>query len=306
MKTATVASRPAERERPAGGGRSRRRRALPVAASLVLASVTAFVALAVLGPLVLPYRTYVVRTGSMRPSIPVGALAVYRPAAAGDLRPGDVIAFTRPGTAEEIVTHRIASIEQDGAESYFVTKGDANGQPDDWRVPASGTGWRYRFDLPGAGFALAALGSAAGRRLVLVVAVVGGAGFLLARIWRPARSDHPSPSSAPAERREIAPPAAARHDLAGCLSVVLGHAQLLRRTTADDDPRRVDVDAVLEAAVRASRLFPALGAAPLRSGLEPVADPPHRLQAAGPGPRPLDLLPDPPHVLGDRARVLPV
>jgi hypothetical protein len=24
---------------------------------------------------------------------------------------------------------------------YFVTKGDANGAPDDWRVPAVGTGW---------------------------------------------------------------------------------------------------------------------------------------------------------------------
>lgn len=266
---------PAGSSDPAGR-RSRRTRVLTVAAAVTLGPLTAFVALAVLGPALFPYRTYVVRTGSMEPAIGVGALAVYRPVQAGKLAVGDVIAFTRPGSGGDVVTHRIDGIEGEGADRTFVTKGDANREPDDWRIPAQGQGWRYVFSIPKAGYGLAALGSPGTRRAAVVIAVVVGAGAALVRIWR--SEDHDAdPTATPATPTPAGPadppadpaadpavadadvlPEAARQTLADCMSVVLGHTQLLRQSMAGWDPRRDDLDAITAAAERAAAALTAV------------------------------------------------
>ena len=285
---------------------SRRRGLLWGPVYVVLGSITTFVVLAVLGPMVLPYRTYAVRTGSMRPTIPVGALAVYFPVAAEEIRTGDVVAFNRPGGDGEMVTHRVVRVERGDGETSFVTQGDANGQPDDWRVPASGRGWRYAFSIPRAGFALGMVGSAAARRIVLMAAVLVVGALLLVWIWR--RPDARSSKSTVRDRDEVGAvglSAAAVECLADQLSVVLGHSQLLCRTIGHDDPRRVDAVAITQAAQRAAGALRALGVDAEPSAVEPVADSPDRLQAHGPASGPLDLLADTAHVLRDRARVLP-
>ena len=75
----------------------------------------------------LPYRVYVVHTGSMSPSIPSESAVVVRE---GDYRVGDVVSFTVHGA---VVTHRLVAIRPDGT---IRTKGDANRSADPWRVPA--------------------------------------------------------------------------------------------------------------------------------------------------------------------------
>jgi signal peptidase I len=75
-----------------------------------------------------------VLSGSMRPGIQPGDLAVLRPVAIGRLHVGEVIAYLPPGHAVPVM-HRIVSIDARG----LVTKGDANRTADPWgRVRAQG------------------------------------------------------------------------------------------------------------------------------------------------------------------------
>jgi len=116
-------------------------------------AVIAIVLLLTAGPRLLPFQTFYIRSGSMRPGLPVGSLVVSTRQSAQQLHVGDVITFERPGVKGDMVTHRIAAIENSPTGPVFVTKGDANGAPDSWRVNATGDGWKYAFSVPFLGYA---------------------------------------------------------------------------------------------------------------------------------------------------------
>jgi signal peptidase len=99
----------------------RRSKALP--ALLAPVAVATLLGLYVFGAI--PYRVYVIHTGSMSPTIPPRSAVLVRE---GRYQPGQVIAFRRPGG---IVTHRLVSLNADGT---LNTKGDANRSLDPWRV----------------------------------------------------------------------------------------------------------------------------------------------------------------------------
>ena len=69
-----------------------------------------------------------VYTGSMEPAIHVGSVVVIKPVDVERLEEGDVVCFTFSGPAS--ITHRIINITTEG----FITKGDANEDPDQWIV----------------------------------------------------------------------------------------------------------------------------------------------------------------------------
>lgn len=154
---------------------------------LVLVAITV-VALGVVavtvGPKLLPYQALVVRSGSMAPTIPTGSIVFYRKVAASKVKVGDVIVFSRPDDPSEKVTHRVYSIGSDSTGKYFTTKGDANGVPDDWQIPAVGTGWVSFFHLPYIGYALVDLQSTLGRLLLLVIPALALGLITLFEIWR--------------------------------------------------------------------------------------------------------------------------
>jgi signal peptidase len=144
----------------------------PALSWLLLGAVTVLVlglAAITVGPRFLPYQALVVRSGSMAPTIPTGSVVFYRKRDAAKVKVGDVIVFAKPGQADEKVTHRVYQIGDSSTGRYFVTKGDANGAPDGWRVPAVGTGWVAAAHVPLLGYALADLQSSLGRLLLLVV-----------------------------------------------------------------------------------------------------------------------------------------
>lgn len=136
------------------------------------------------GPRLLPYQALVVRSGSMAPAIPTGSVVFYRKRPASRVRVGDVIVFTKPGRSSERVTHRVYRIGTSTDGRYFVTKGDANATPDDWRVPAVGSGWIATFHLPYVGYVLDAIDSGAGRLLLLLVPAMLLGAITLYEIWR--------------------------------------------------------------------------------------------------------------------------
>lgn len=166
----------------------------------LLASVAGWLALAVLtitilglvaitvGPRLFPYQALVVRSGSMEPTIRTGSIVFYRKIAAEKVKVGDVIVFSRPGEPSERVTHRVHEIGTSSTGRYFVTKGDANGTPDNWRVPAVGDGWKEAFHVPTVGYVLYGLQSQLGRLLLLIVPAVLLGLITLGEIWTDRRS----------------------------------------------------------------------------------------------------------------------
>jgi signal peptidase len=160
------------------------RRMLRLLTSAVLYAVVGLVLLLTAGPRLLPFQTFYIRSGSMRPGLPIGSLVVSMRESAQQLHVGDVITFERPGVPGDMVTHRIAAIEPSPTGPVFVTKGDANGAPDSWRVNATGDGWKYAFSLPYVGYAVGYLQSGLagiGARGALIIL---GTVVALWAIWR--------------------------------------------------------------------------------------------------------------------------
>jgi len=157
-------------------------------ASWVVVAAATVVALGLLavsvGPRFLPYQALVVRSGSMSPTIPTGSIVFYHKVTAAKVKVGDIIVFDKPGQQNEKVTHRVFKISNGPTGRFFTTKGDANGTPDDWQVPAVGTGWVASFHIPGIGYALADLQSTTARLLLLLIPALLLGAITLYEIWR--------------------------------------------------------------------------------------------------------------------------
>jgi len=160
--------------------------AVKIGSGVLLAAITLFVIglLAVtVGPRFLPYQALVVRSGSMSPNIPTGSIVFYRSVPADKVKVGDVIVFNEPGQTNKRVTHRVYRIDTSATGRYFVTKGDANGTPDDWRIPAVGSGWLAVFHVPVAGYVLYDLQSTTARLLLLLIPALLLGVITLYEIW---------------------------------------------------------------------------------------------------------------------------
>lgn len=82
----------------------------------------ALIAILLLVPTALGYKSMAVISGSMEPDIPVGSVVIVKDVMPKNLKTGDVITYQiSEGT---MVTHRINSIDKDKEE--IVTKGDVN------------------------------------------------------------------------------------------------------------------------------------------------------------------------------------
>jgi signal peptidase I len=77
---------------------------------------------------VVPYKVYVVHTGSMMPTIPSRSAVVVRE---NQYHIGEPVSFYLNGS---VVTHRLVGINPDGT---IDTKGDANATVDPWHVAKS-------------------------------------------------------------------------------------------------------------------------------------------------------------------------
>jgi signal peptidase len=159
----------------------------------VLGSVVVVVLLiATVGPRLLPYRTFTVLSGSMEPTIPTGSMIFDREVDASELAPGDVVTFHPPGHADKLVSHRVVRVEKTKAGRVLVTRGDANGVVDDWRIPAEGSGLRYEFHVPYLGYVVGGLLTPMGRLIALTLAALWLGGLALWTIWRPRKAPLPA------------------------------------------------------------------------------------------------------------------
>jgi signal peptidase I len=155
-----------------------------VTTALVAGAVVTLVA-AYAGLLVAGYKPVVVYSGSMRPTLGVGSLAVDRVIPASSVKVGDVVTFNDPYTHGRFVTHRIVKAIHTQHGLAYRTKGDANPSRDPWAIRLNDRVGSVAFDVPYAGYALWYLHTRELRALLLgavaLVLLIGA----LRWIWRP-------------------------------------------------------------------------------------------------------------------------
>ena len=130
------------------------------------------------------FKPVAVYSGSMRPTLGVGSLAVDRVVPASSVHAGDVITFNDPYVKGRLVTHRIAKVVSTKHGLAYRTKGDANPARDPWAIQLNDKVGRVAFDIPLAGYVLWYAHTREIRSLLLIVflfIVLSGA---LRRIWR--------------------------------------------------------------------------------------------------------------------------
>lgn len=139
----------------------------------VFVVLTVAAAALMLGGRLFGLQNYVVLSGSMVPTYPVGALVYVQPVDdPATLRVGDPITFRVD--EETMVTHRIVGVEGSGSSLRFETKGDANEQPDAGMRAASDVVGKVVFSVPLFGQLSSFLQTTTGRAVA-----VGYAAFLL-------------------------------------------------------------------------------------------------------------------------------
>ena len=107
-------------------------------------------------------RQYAVLSASMVPAIPVGSCVFVHIAPFEKIEEQSVITY-RLGSGIP-VTHRV--IAKDVLKQTFVTKGDANEQPDASEIPYAQVIGKVSFSIPYLGFILIFLQSTCGRALL--------------------------------------------------------------------------------------------------------------------------------------------
>ncbi|MDR1157984.1 MAG: signal peptidase I [Oscillospiraceae bacterium] len=104
------------------------------------------------GVSLLGYRMFMVLSGSMEPAYPVGSVVFTQEIPPEDVAPGDVITYYSRNL-EELVTHRVVSIEPMGPSDFvYVTKGDANDRADSERSYSWDLLGVVRFQIPFLGY----------------------------------------------------------------------------------------------------------------------------------------------------------
>ncbi len=101
---------------------------------------------------ILPFKFYIVLSGSMEPAIKTGSVVVGIKEAF--YSPGEVVTFSPNGNNKDFVTHRISTVVDRGVyySERFRTKGDANKTEDQWEIDSSKIVGRVLFTIPYLGY----------------------------------------------------------------------------------------------------------------------------------------------------------
>lgn len=114
------------------------------------------------------YRTYLVQSGSMEPSIMTGDVIVVQSQSNYVLN--DVVTFRE--SAERVVTHRIVEVEKDNREMKYSTKGDANRSGDENTIDDSQIIGKVFLVIPKFGYFIAFIKSRQGFIFLIIIPAI--------------------------------------------------------------------------------------------------------------------------------------
>ncbi|MDE3088137.1 MAG: signal peptidase I [Chloroflexota bacterium] len=120
-------------------------------------------------PVFLGNRTLVVMSGSMEPTIPVGAVVIAEPVPSRELEIGDVIIFSPNADVTVPIIHRIVSVRVKDGTRFFTTRGDANPSADVAEVSLPATAWRMTYNVPLVGYLISYATSPLGTVIFIVM-----------------------------------------------------------------------------------------------------------------------------------------
>ena len=131
------------------------------------------------------YRAYVIYGGSMGSALPAGSIGITRQIQPEAIRVGDIVAIKRSSRALPIL-HRVIEIDTSDGTRRFVTRGDANQEPDAQPATLHGPGDRIVFSIPWLGYLVHFARSSAGRIFLLFVPATLLTGIVLWQTWKEA------------------------------------------------------------------------------------------------------------------------
>ena len=122
--------------------------------------IVVMVCATMVGLIVTGHHLEQVVTGSMQPTIPIGAIVLTERIPANQLTVGEVVVFPDPNKPSLTIVHRIVWLSHDSQGDVLIkTQGDYNKVVDNWTVKRPGTSFADRaiWVLPGGGTAAALL-----------------------------------------------------------------------------------------------------------------------------------------------------
>jgi len=91
------------------------------------------------------YKSYVIKTNSMEPTINVNDVVINKEIKQEELNVGDVITFQYKG---EVITHRITKIDNEADETQYTTKGDNNNIEDTFKITYENIKGKHVLTIP--------------------------------------------------------------------------------------------------------------------------------------------------------------
>lgn len=118
-----------------------------------LVLVLLFFGLALALPVFFSGKLAIVRSSSMEPVMPAGAMALMMPVDPEEIKEGDIITFEPSWDPDVTVSHRVVEVRtEDGL--YFATKGDATEDVDPYLIPPADVHGKVVFSIPYLGFVM--------------------------------------------------------------------------------------------------------------------------------------------------------
>jgi signal peptidase I len=115
------------------------------------------------------WRLFIVKSGSMEPTITTGSLVINKYIHPTNLKTQDIVTFISPTQEREFITHRITAIKTEEEYSRISTKGDNNTIHDPWSVPGGSVVGKVMFTIPLMGYVMSFLQSKIGILLFILI-----------------------------------------------------------------------------------------------------------------------------------------
>jgi signal peptidase len=128
------------------------------------------------------WRTEVVISGSMEPALMTGSVVIVRPVDLLTIQQGDIVMFSSLDK-KSLTTHRIVKIERETGLG-FITKGDANNNPDITPVSPDQVVGIVVFNIPYLGLLAGFIKTPLGFILFFLIPAVVLLGREMLDVWR--------------------------------------------------------------------------------------------------------------------------